>query len=135
VSELPPGPSRESIVAMLESVAERNKVLTDLQDRIAAVRGEGTSADGRVVVEVMPSGALAALKIDPRAMRLGSEALAEQIMAASRDAAQSASEQTNELMGALANGFAGVPDGLGLQDLGLEEVLASLDEVDRRLGR
>ena len=135
MSELPPGPSPESVEALLTSISESNEKLTELREQIAGVRGEGIAADGRVVVEVLPSGELAGLTIDPRAMRLGSDALAEQILAASQEAVRAASEQTTELMGSSATGFAGVPDGFGLEELGLNEVLAALDDVDRRLGR
>lgn len=135
MSDLPPGPTPESVESLLTSLAEGNVKLIEIRERIGEVRGEGTAADGRIVVEVLQTGELSSLKIDPRAMRLGSEALAEEILAASKQAVGAASARANELMESLASGFAAVPDGFGLKDLGLDEVLAALDDVDRRLGR
>lgn len=48
----------------------------------AELRGVGEASGGQVQVTVTAGGKLAAVKIDPRAMRLGSEALGEQIVAA-----------------------------------------------------
>ncbi|QYC40986.1 hypothetical protein Nocox_16865 [Nonomuraea coxensis DSM 45129] len=72
--------------------------LEGLRDRLAEVRGRGEAADGRVVVEVTQDGALAGLVIDPRAMRLGSDRLAEAILRASARAARAAGERAAGLV-------------------------------------
>ncbi len=46
------------------------------------VRGTGSAADGQVVVTVVAANQLESLQINPRLLRLGSEELAEQILAA-----------------------------------------------------
>lgn len=48
----------------------------------APARAEGTADDGRVRATVVAGGRLAAVRIDPRAMKLGSETLGEQIVIA-----------------------------------------------------
>jgi hypothetical protein len=48
----------------------------------AELRGTGEAAGGQVQVTVTTGGKLAEVRIDPRAMRLGSAALGEQIVAA-----------------------------------------------------
>lgn len=72
--------------------------LEALRDRLAEVRGRGEAADGRVVAETTQDGALTGLAIDPRAMRLGSDRLAEAILRASARAAQAAGERAADLV-------------------------------------
>lgn len=52
------------------------------------VRGAGEAANGQVRADVGPDGLLAALHVDPRALRLGSQELARQIVVAVRTAQQ-----------------------------------------------
>ncbi|MEV0632146.1 YbaB/EbfC family nucleoid-associated protein [Nonomuraea wenchangensis] len=72
--------------------------LEGLRDRLAEVRGRGEAADGRVVAETTQDGALTGLSIDPRAMRLGSDRLAEAILRASARAARAAGERAADLV-------------------------------------
>ncbi|MED7925120.1 YbaB/EbfC family nucleoid-associated protein [Nonomuraea sp. LP-02] len=72
--------------------------LEALRDRLAEVRGRGEAADGRVVAETTQDGALTGLAIDPRAMRLGSDRLAEAILRASARAARAAGERAADLV-------------------------------------
>ncbi|MGW0809475.1 YbaB/EbfC family nucleoid-associated protein [Nonomuraea sp. NPDC002799] len=72
--------------------------LERLQRGLDDVRGRGTAANGQVRAEVLPSGALGGLKIDPRAMRLGADALAEAVLAAARDAGADLSTQMADLI-------------------------------------
>src|SRR5262249_16865919 len=60
----------------------------DVRGQLAELRGRGESQSGRVVVEVMPNGMLSDLRLDPRALRLGSEELSAAILEAARIAAQ-----------------------------------------------
>jgi DNA-binding protein YbaB len=69
-----------------------------LRDRITEVRGRGEAADGRVVAETAPTGALVGLTIDPRAMRLGSDELAAAILEAAGAAARNAEEEMTDLV-------------------------------------
>lgn len=83
---------------LLESFQQDVAALERLSDEIAAVRGRGEAAEGRVVAEVTPAGALAGLTIDPRAMRLGSADLAEAILEAAAEAARDAERGSSDLM-------------------------------------
>ncbi|MCO6011611.1 YbaB/EbfC family nucleoid-associated protein [Actinoallomurus purpureus] len=85
----------EGVRKKLTEQAER---FAEARTKLAEARGRGEAADGKVVVEVARGGALQSLKIDPRAMRLGSEALAEAILEAAGKAGQDITDQTNELM-------------------------------------
>lgn len=51
-------------------------------DRVAEVRGEGSAADGQVQAVAVTGGRLESVRVDPRAMRMGSEALSEQVVLA-----------------------------------------------------
>ncbi|SDI54302.1 YbaB/EbfC family nucleoid-associated protein [Nonomuraea jiangxiensis] len=66
-------------------------------DRVGEVVGQAESPDGKVKVRVSSSGQLTALRIDPRAMRLGSEELADTIMDLSRRATEDAARQLMEV--------------------------------------
>lgn len=72
--------------------------LEELRHTLDAVRGRGEAANGQVKAEVLPSGALAGLHINPRAMRLGADALAEAVMAAANMAATDLAEQLSGMM-------------------------------------
>ncbi|MEU8320915.1 YbaB/EbfC family nucleoid-associated protein [Nonomuraea sp. NPDC048881] len=72
--------------------------LEELQESLDAVRGRGEAADGQVRAEVLPTGALGGLRIDPRAMRLGADALAEAVLAAANAAAEDLAAQMTGLM-------------------------------------
>ncbi|GAA2311775.1 hypothetical protein GCM10010149_73150 [Nonomuraea roseoviolacea subsp. roseoviolacea] len=76
--------------------------LEELQERVQAVRGRGEAADGLVRAEVLASGALAGLRIDPRAMRLGADALAEAVLAA---ASEATADLTAQMAGMMTDGL------------------------------
>ncbi|MEV1169255.1 YbaB/EbfC family nucleoid-associated protein [Nonomuraea sp. NPDC049784] len=76
--------------------------LEELQESLNAIRGRGEAANGQVKAEVLPSGALGSLRIDPRAMRLGADALAEAVLAAASDAA---ADLTTQMAGMLTDGL------------------------------
>jgi DNA-binding protein YbaB len=61
---------------------------------LAETRGRGESAGGQVAVELSPNGSLTALRIDPRALRLGSQALAEAVIEAYRRAEEDVAGQS-----------------------------------------
>ncbi|MGW0811056.1 YbaB/EbfC family nucleoid-associated protein [Nonomuraea sp. NPDC002799] len=63
----------------LAELAAQTAGLDEARRKIEETKGRGESVRGQVVVEVGASGSLVSLHIDPRAMRLGSQALAEAI--------------------------------------------------------
>jgi DNA-binding protein YbaB len=79
----------EEIRRMLDdTVAAFRQAAPDDADaaRVAEARGEGSAADGQVKVVVKPGGRLESVTIDPRAMRLGSEAIGGHIVTATNAA-------------------------------------------------
>ncbi|GAA3666412.1 hypothetical protein GCM10022224_033080 [Nonomuraea antimicrobica] len=84
--------------------------LEELQESLNALRGRGEAAGGLVRAETLPNGALSSLHIDPRALRLGVEALAEAVLAA---AGEAAADVTARMAGMLADGLPPVTDVAG----------------------
>lgn len=60
---------------------------------LAAIRGRATGAQGLIEVEVTSAGRITSLRLDPRAMRLGSEDLTAQILSAVNAATAEAATQ------------------------------------------
>jgi DNA-binding protein YbaB len=85
----------DSILSLVGGQMER---FEEAREELTKLRGEGKAADGQVTVEVQPTGSLSALEIKPRAMRLGSEALAEAILEAAAKATEDVSARMNEIM-------------------------------------
>jgi DNA-binding protein YbaB len=81
-----------------KTLAERQSHLNEVQERLRIVKGRAQSEDGRITVEVGPTGTVEALKLDPRAMRMASEELAETIVALAKQATNDAAAQTQEAM-------------------------------------
>jgi DNA-binding protein YbaB len=76
-------PEIDRAIAELAAHTARFEEMSRLLEQ---TRGRGESAGGQVTVEVSPTGALAGLRIDPRAMRMGSQALVEAVLEAYRKA-------------------------------------------------
>ncbi|GGO66982.1 YbaB/EbfC family nucleoid-associated protein [Nonomuraea cavernae] len=89
---------------LLDRFRQETAELERLRERIAAVRGRGVAADGRVVVETTQTGALAGLVIDSRAMRLDSAELAAAILEASAESAGDAQRAVGDLMAPFVTG-------------------------------
>lgn len=84
---------------MLQRISGMLEGFNDLQDRLRQTQGTAEAADGKVKVTVGPTGALMDLQIDPRAMRLGSEALREHILAAVQEATARVAEEISGAVG------------------------------------
>ena len=114
----PHGPGRPPLFATEQTVAQAKALYANLLDevddlkqravefreRAAAVEGEAATAEKDVRVVVGPQGELRKLEIDPRAYRrLGPTELADEILALSRKARQSAADKiqdvTREVLG------------------------------------
>ncbi|MEO3801730.1 YbaB/EbfC family nucleoid-associated protein [Nonomuraea sp. B1E8] len=83
---------------LLKGYHEDVAALERLNEQVTAVRGRGEAAQGRVVAETSQTGGLTGLTIDPRAMRLGSDALAEAILEAAGEAARDAEQAAADLV-------------------------------------
>ncbi|MDP9865565.1 MULTISPECIES: YbaB/EbfC family nucleoid-associated protein [Streptosporangium] len=92
---------------LLEGFGKLSKQYEKMIDELSEANGQGEAADGLVRVEVGPEGSLIGVKIDPRAMRLGSEALADAIMEAATKAQTRATERLSEVMAPLTNQLEG----------------------------
>lgn len=77
---------------------QRFAKINDLRERMAELEGSASVEDGRIKATYSAKGGLTSLFIDPRAMRMGSEELAEKIMAAIQEAARDLQEQNAEAM-------------------------------------
>ncbi|MET7337625.1 YbaB/EbfC family nucleoid-associated protein [Nonomuraea sp. NPDC005650] len=81
----------------LAEMAARTAEFEEVSRLLEETRGRGESAGGQVVVELKPTGSLASLRIDPRAMRLGSQALTDAIVEAFRQAEEDVTGQSYDL--------------------------------------
>ncbi|MEU0484767.1 YbaB/EbfC family nucleoid-associated protein [Streptosporangium sp. NPDC006013] len=80
---------------------QADRVVRDLAgavEEIGAVRGEGESADGLVRATVDGGGMIQGIRLDARAMRLGSEGLAEALTDVVRAAQEDARRRTESLL-------------------------------------
>jgi DNA-binding protein YbaB len=72
----------------------------DLSRQMQEIRGSGEAAEGLVQVEVTAAGRVTDLRLNPRVMRLDSQTLAEEILAAIGRANDDAARQVQEATGA-----------------------------------
>ncbi|MEU8274126.1 YbaB/EbfC family nucleoid-associated protein [Microbispora bryophytorum] len=82
-----------------ERAAQIEAWLEDGQREIEAVTGHGRAADGRIKVVTTAYGQVREVVIEPRAMRLPSRTLAEELLLALRRAQQDAERQTRRMVG------------------------------------
>ncbi|MDP9864432.1 MULTISPECIES: YbaB/EbfC family nucleoid-associated protein [Streptosporangium] len=99
----------EEMRRLLAQFQAETRPLEELQEGLNAIRGRGEAANGQVRAEVLPTGALGSLRIDPRAMRLGADALAEAVLAA---AGAAATDLTARLAGMMTDGLTPFADGV-----------------------
>ncbi|RVX44752.1 YbaB/EbfC DNA-binding family protein [Nonomuraea polychroma] len=74
-----------------------SREFSDVMGMVGEVVGQAASPDGKIKVQVSSSGQLTALHIDPRAMRLGSQELADAIMDLSGRATEDAARRLMEV--------------------------------------
>lgn len=123
---------RSSIDSLTAMVTGQNTKLHDVRRQMTELKGKGRAADERVEVEVDQSGALAGLKIDPRAMRLGSQELAEAILTAAQQGVRDVNAQAEKLMQPLITEFMGTgrridaAEGAGWD---MDDILAAMQDV------
>ncbi|SDQ57752.1 YbaB/EbfC family nucleoid-associated protein [Thermostaphylospora chromogena] len=91
-------PREENLERDIERAAEIEKWLESGQRELEAVVGCGETAGGRVKATVTAYGRVREIVITPRAMRVGSHALAEEILLAIRRAQQDAEQKSRQLV-------------------------------------
>lgn len=92
------GPQASQVEAGLQDARTQIGQLGDLHESLAELVGTAASDDGRVRAECTVAATPAKLEIDPRAMRLGSEDLAETIAAVIREASMDLRRKMHQTM-------------------------------------
>jgi DNA-binding YbaB/EbfC family protein len=95
---------------LLQQAQKMQQDLAAAQDELASTMVEGSAGGGLVQATVTGSGELQSLRIDPEAADPDdTETLADLIVAAVRDANNSAQELAQQKLGPLAQGLGGMP--------------------------
>jgi Uncharacterised BCR, YbaB family COG0718. len=127
---------RSSIDSLTAMVTGQNAKLHDVRRQLTELKGKGRAADERVEVEVDQFGTLTGLRIDPRAMRLGSQELAEAILAAAKHGVRDVNAQAEKLMQPLVTEFTGTNRRIDAADSAgwdMDDILAAMQDVRRDL--
>ncbi|MFR9773760.1 YbaB/EbfC family nucleoid-associated protein [Nocardia sp. SC052] len=101
---------RNQIDHMLDALTELQARIPEAQDRLAAARATGSSADGLVEVTVDSTGKLTDVGFKPEALRGTPERLSESVREATRHAVARAQEQTQEIMAPIVSAAGNIPD-------------------------
>ncbi|MFI6596337.1 YbaB/EbfC family nucleoid-associated protein [Nonomuraea sp. NPDC050536] len=135
--------SPENLERMVRDSEESLRRLAGMTDELASVTGKGESRSGLVGAVVDNGGRLDQIELEPRAMRMSSAELSEEIVEAVRAAQDSVQRQSEELLAqAMGSAEAGLPDMDKLQRqtkdiqdsfaLSVENSLAEIDRLTRR---
>ncbi|WP_406318238.1 YbaB/EbfC family nucleoid-associated protein [Streptosporangium sp. NBC_01639] len=83
----------DDLVRITDEAEKGQRLLRNAQREIAAIKGEGESASGKVRARVDTDGRLVDVRLDPRATKLSSMDLAEEITLAVQRAQDDAARQ------------------------------------------
>ena len=86
------------IDSLLEGTHQQLRRVEHMQQQISEVVGRGSAEGGLVKAKATNAEGLAAIRIDPYAMRLGSEGLGEKVVEAVKNAFKDLQSQTYALM-------------------------------------
>jgi nucleoid-associated protein EbfC len=110
-----PAESGGDLSSLLQQAQQMQARLLEAQEELARAQVTGTAGGGLVTATVTGGGEVVALQIDPSAIDPDdAEGLADLVLAAIRDANQSAQELQQQTMSPLAEGLGGMGGGLGL---------------------
>ncbi|MBB5934361.1 YbaB/EbfC family nucleoid-associated protein [Streptomyces zagrosensis] len=105
-----PGGGQPDMQQLLQQAQKMQQDLAVAQEELARTPVEGSAGGGLVKATVTGGGELQGLVIDPKAVDPeDTETLADLIIAAVRDANQSAQELQQQKLGPLAQGLGGMP--------------------------
>ncbi|GAA2210902.1 hypothetical protein GCM10009850_063610 [Nonomuraea monospora] len=93
----PPRTGDPELDRALAEMAASTARLEEVSRLLRETTGRGESLGGQVAVELTATGSLAGLHIDPRALRLGSQALIEAITEAFRQAEEDVAGRSHDL--------------------------------------
>lgn len=116
----------------------RNGNLPDTDEETEEIVGEGEAADGRIRASAIVGGTLKSVELDPRAMRLPSDELGEQIVAAVNAALEDLKTKVAESAGSALEGFdpeALAEQMLDLQDQSVRQMSQFTAGMEEMLGR
>lgn len=109
-----PGAGAAEYEALMREAANKIESVKQIGVKLAAVRGTGEAADGKVKVTVHQGGRLEAVDLDPRAMRMASEdlgaAIVEAVAAATEDVTAKAAELMESVLPGAGAGIVGLAD-------------------------
>jgi len=123
-------------LARIAALAERAK---GMQDALNEAGADGTGPAGLATVRVGFNGELEELTIEPRAMRLDSESLAQEIIGAYEEALSASRERITELLGELMEELAmlvtpGNEAALGtVTEQAIKETMAKVESATGRM--
>ncbi|MFF5205022.1 YbaB/EbfC family nucleoid-associated protein [Streptosporangium sp. NPDC000396] len=111
-----PSPAPEDDAEYLaDYFAKGQSIMRDLQEARAAIRqleGQAQSQDGLVEAAADGQGGLTRLRIDPRALRLGEEALGREVAAVLRAAQADAERKAQEIADEFSDNTPALPEPL-----------------------
>jgi DNA-binding protein YbaB len=94
----PGGIGPEDLERIAKQADEGLRRLAGLRERLDAVRGTGTAADGQIVVGADSSGRIDSIDLNPRVMRMPSQDLAEELLRAVNAAQDDCARQAQDLI-------------------------------------
>ena len=89
-------PALDRLEALAKGLDTMQSQLTSSLADIAEIVADGVGDSDLVLVQARTDGTIIDVRIDPRAMRMGSETLAEEFRQAANRAREAAAEQTKE---------------------------------------
>ncbi|GHJ27110.1 MULTISPECIES: YbaB/EbfC family nucleoid-associated protein [Streptomyces] len=105
-----PGGGQPNMQQLLQQAQKMQQDLAAAQEELARTHVEGSAGGGLVKATVTGAGELQGLVIDPKAVDPeDTETLADLVVAAIRDANNSAQELQQQKLGPLAQGLGGMP--------------------------
>ncbi|MEU8656850.1 YbaB/EbfC family nucleoid-associated protein [Actinoplanes philippinensis] len=137
----------QSMEEALRSGEVMQRRLEQLQEGLAAITAEGRDSSGLIQVTVGAGGVLTDVYVNPRAMRLGSEDLADGFKQAHAAASLALAERIAEVRRETFGGEDPLADLEGKQageifadlrrsaDRGIDDALAQVEKLHRDLGR
>jgi DNA-binding protein YbaB len=116
---------------LADAARERARRAAALQERLRSVEGVGRSDDGLLAMRCTAFEGIVEISIDPRAMRLGSQALGEQLVQVAAAAKRDLEAQTRQVAAEAVGGAsdpAAMPDPQAMRAR-MEAATAALSDV------
>lgn len=128
------GPDGLDLGDLLRQSEVRMAGLAAVREQMADLKGRAESQDGRISVTSTPDDPLAEIRIDPRAMRMGSEELAATLQETARRARQDLDAQVQKITADEFSGTENPMDALKDQDA-LKKSLTDMQGIFEQAGR